>query len=332
MKKVLMILAYIAIALVFTFGLILAFAGEKDGYIILALAVLLFFLVKRSQKRAASAAAPIAAQTPTAAPVPSPAPAAEQAPEKAPDSYKSANAERHSLKASAFQEELNSIPKVEIVLSETKATRRKPTDMPEIKFSNITRRTVIEKLFPLVVVDTETTGLTPRGNDIIEVSAIRYEAGFKPVSCFTTLLRSRNPIPPEASAVNSITDEMVKDQPYFSQVAASFSEYISGCNIVGHNLSYDLKFLFCCGAELPDNVKYIDTLDLAKHTLTSPRSKQWDSDSGYAVPVDDYDVEDFKLGTLCDYYGIVLQNAHRSLSDCLATGKVLERLIEDKTK
>lgn len=242
------------------------------------------------------------------------------------------NKDHVSEKASTFQKTLELIPQVDIEVSETDEAPKDPASMPDIHFYNVTRRTNLDKLFPLVVIDTETTGLKPRISEIIEVSAIRYEAGFKPVSCFTTLLRSRNPIPPQAAAVNNITVDMVKDKPYFSQIADAFSEYISGCTIVGHNLDFDLNFLCHSGAQLPDKVKYIDTLKLAKHTLTSSRSKQWDSDSGNTVPVYDYDVENYKLSTLCAYYGIVPHNAHRSLADCLATGMVLERLIKDKTK
>ena len=229
-----------------------------------------------------------------------------------------------------FSNALAAIPRADIYISEDKVTRQAPSNMPEIHFTNITKRTHIDKLFPLVVIDTETTGLTPRGNDIIEVSAIRYEEGFVPVSCFTTLLRSRNPIPAEASSKNNITDDMIKDKPFFSEIAASFSDYISGCNVVGHNLPFDLKFLFVCGATLSDKAKYYDTYDLAKRTLLSSKSKKWDNEIGASVPVDDYDVEDYKLETLCDYYGIYRADAHRSLSDCFATAKVFERIIDDK--
>ena len=203
--------------------------------------------------------------------------------------------------------------------------------MPEVKFTNITRRTVIEKLFPLVVIDIETTGFTPRGNDIIEVSAIKFDVGFSPVSCYTTLLKSRSPIPAPATNVNHITDDMVSDKPFFGDIAQSFSSYISDCNIVGHNLPFDLKFLYACGASIPENVRYYDTYRLAKLTLTSRRSKKWDNDIGARVDVEDYDVEDYKLDTLCEHYGIYRDTSHRSLSDCLATAMLFEHLIEDKT-
>lgn len=300
--------------------------GIANGIIaiILCLACLLlavFFLRKRKRKAAKPAAA-------SSRPIP-------EAPAKpAPDPDAEERARRRSEFLSSKYEEFNSalsaIPRAEVCVSEIKATRNAPSDMPEIKYSNITKRTNIDGLFLLIVLDTETTGLTPRGNDIIEVSAIRFDPGFVSVSCFTTLCKARKPVPSEASAVNNITDSMIEDKPFFSEIAASFTEYISGCNIAGHNLPFDLKFLYCCGVDLPEGVKYFDTLKLAQHTLKCSRSKEWDGDAGRSVAVEEYDVEDYKLETLCDYYGIFRNNAHRSLSDCLATAKVFERLIQDK--
>lgn len=233
-------------------------------------------------------------------------------------------------KAEAFAAALDAIPRVDISTSTEKKNRRQPTDMPPVSLSNITIRTHIDLLFPLVAIDTETTGTTPRGNDIIEVSAVRFENGFTPVSCFTTLCKARNPIPSAAAAVNHITDEMIADKPYFWEVSAAFSEYVKGCNILGHNLEFDRKFLFCSGCDMPEGVKYFDTLDLAKRVLTCPSSKKWDNELKTKVTVDDYDVENYKLDTLCDYYGIYRNDAHRALSDAYATGLLFEKVIQDK--
>lgn len=234
-----------------------------------------------------------------------------------------------SVQQRAFAAELNSIPKAAVTVSAHKA-KRQPAYQFECHYTNITRSTVIDKLFPFVVVDVETTGLKPANNDIIEVSAIRYEKGFRPVSCFTTLLKPRNPIPEDATRVNHITDEMVEGKPGFSEIAESFSEYISGCNLVGHNLSFDLKFLYACGAALPENNRLYDTLTLAKYTLRSPGTQMWDNEAKEYYYPDTYDVENYKLGTLCEYYGIYSSAAHRSLADCYATAQLFERLIETK--
>ena len=49
-----------------------------------------------------------------------------------------------------------------------------------------------------------------------------------------------------------------------------------------------------------------------------------------AQAMHDYDVDDYKLKTLCNYYGIPLVGAHRALADCYATGLLLECLAKDR--
>lgn len=234
-------------------------------------------------------------------------------------------------KREEFSSELSKIPCVPIVQSTERVKRANMLYMPEIKYSNITRSTNLDKLFPLVVVDTETTGVKPGGNDIIEVSAIKYGAGFVPVSCFTALCKPRNPIPAEATEVNNITNEMVVDAPPFALIATAFSEYIAGCNMVGHNLPFDLRFLYISGVELPTKAKYYDTLGLAKKVLTKYGSKKYNHKTSEYEEVEDWDVYDYKLDTLCEYYDVYSNNAHRSLSDAYATALLFENLIDNKT-
>lgn len=250
---------------------------------------------------------------------------------KATDDYANRRAVFIDKKKSEFSRAIEAIPRAPFSLSVEPTKRAKLLSMPEIKYSNITRSTNMEKLFPLVVVDTETTGIKPGGNDIIEISAIKYGPGFTPISCFSTLCKPRKPIPPEASSVNHITDEMVSDSPPFSFVATALSEYISGCNLVGHNLGFDLRFLYISGVELPAKVKYYDTLDLAKKVLTKCGSKKYNHRTGSYEENDDWDVYDYKLDTLCEYYNIFRSDSHRSLSDCYATALLFESLVDDKT-
>lgn len=326
MKPVLKILKWIfLISFVFMAisSIVMMVEGDPEAIYLLifsVICVLLILMLSRKKKPAPQKAARKASHTPV--------PRVQEDPEKQ---------EREARRFAAIEQKkrefsavIESIPRVEIPLSSKKVTRRHVSDLPEYTHSTISKRTVLDNIFPFVVIDTETTGLRPAGNDIIEVSAIRFEKGFTPVSCFTTLLKPREAIPEEAIRVNHITDDMVQDKPTFAEVSEAFSDYISKCNIVGHNLEFDLKFLFVCGADLPEKKRYFDTLALAKQTLTSPRSTVWDSVEQQKVKVDVWDVEDYKLTTLCNYYHIYRDNAHRSLSDCYATAMLFENLIEDK--
>lgn len=227
-----------------------------------------------------------------------------------------------------FNAELSVIPRCDITVGE-RVNRNRASDMPAIEFKNITKKTNISKLFPLVVVDIETTGLRVT-EDIIEVAAIKFSESFKAESCISMLCKPRKPIPVEATNVNGITDDMVENCPGFSQIAASVSEYISGCTIVGHNLDFDIKRLFVGGVELSEKAKYYDTLKLARYVLDADNTKKYNYISGEYEEVDG-DVENYKLDTLCEYYDIYRDDAHRALSDCLATAKLFKRLIEDKT-
>ena len=215
--------------------------------------------------------------------------------------------ENRAAKAEAFSVALDAIPRVEVEKTEIPAKRRKDKFYP--KFTNITVRTDIQKLFPLVVLDVETTGLKPAGNDIIEIAAIKYAVPFAPESCFTTLCKPRNPIPAAASDINHITDSMVEDAPAFSEIAASLSAYISGCNIVGQNVEFDTDFLYACGVDLPQT-KYYDTCQLSRYV--------------------DKDLPDHKMETLLKVYGIYRNDTHRALSDAYATGLLFEKIVQEK--
>lgn len=238
---------------------------------------------------------------------------------------------KHDAEIAAFNAELENIPVIEAKKGHEFCKWRNPDTMTGVHITNITRNTNMEKFFPAVVLDTETTGINASKNRIVELSAIKLGPGFEPESCFTTLINPGRTIPPSAVAAHHITDEMVAESPTFPEIACSFSEYISGCNIIGHNVKFDLEFLYAAGIDLPSKIKYYDTMELAKKVLTNPRSRVYDRETGEMCDSDDYDVENYKLATLCDYYGIYRNDAHRSLSDCLATSKVLQELVEAKT-
>lgn len=190
-----------------------------------------------------------------------------------------------------------------------KLKRRALSSMKMIDFTSIRKSTPLSKIFPLVVVDVETTGLSAKTDRIIELSAYRYDNNFEPTSRFTALVNPEIPISPEASATNGITDDMVSEAPTLAQMAKSFEAFISGCNIAGYNLRFDLNFLYTSGIALSDDVLYFDVYELAKNKIKKR------------------DVTDYKLQTICDYLGIPMVFAHRGFADCYITGEVFEKLV-----
>lgn len=96
---------------------------------------------------------------------------------------------------------------------------------------------------PLVFLDLETTGINITRDRIIEISLLKvYPNGKEEVR--TRRINPEMPIPPESTAIHSITDDDVKDCPTFKMVAKSLSEMLEGCDIAGFNSSrFDIPML-----------------------------------------------------------------------------------------
>ena len=198
----------------------------------------------------------------------------------------------------------------------------------ECKLSSITSKTKFSKIKDFVVIDLETTGLR-NSSGIVELSAIRFK-NFVPIEKYETLINPKRKIPEEATRINNITDDMVKDKPTIDQASDSFIKFVGDENIVGHNLEFDLGILEYRGICFNGKRKFYDTLLIAQRNLKKAR-KKWDKEyECYDIDYNhDYDVEDYKLDTICEYYGINRYNAHRGGSDCLATGLLFKRFADE---
>lgn len=96
---------------------------------------------------------------------------------------------------------------------------------------------------PLIFFDTETTGISPTKDRIIELCGIKVF----PDKSRTVLLQRFNPempIPPDASAVHGITDDMVKNEPPFREKAKEIRAFFEGCDLSGYNVvRFDVPIL-----------------------------------------------------------------------------------------
>lgn len=227
-----------------------------------------------------------------------------------------------------FNDLLLSIPSIEIHLAEVFDPKYKNPKFFEFIHSNITVKSDINKLGTFVVIDTETTGLNSSTCGVIEVSAIRFE-NFCPVQIFTTLICPNGSISSKITEITGITRDMVRNSPCIQQVIPALNEFCSGYNLVGHNLDFDLPVLEKYGFNVFDKKrKFYDTLTISRKILKAPKQK-WDKEyECYSKDYNSfYDVEDHKLETLCEFYEIYRDNAHRSASDCLATGLLFKQLV-----
>lgn len=160
--------------------------------------------------------------------------------------------------------------------------------------------------------DLETTGVSCRSDDVVEISALRVRGGAV-VNSFSSLVNPGRHIPGAASQVNHITDEMVAGAPTMEEVLPEFLAFIGEDVLVGHNIArFDMKFLHRdCTARfgaVPGN-DYIDTLVFARTRLPGLRS--------------------YSLAALADHYGLSTAGAHRALNDCKVNQKVFELLARE---
>lgn len=162
-----------------------------------------------------------------------------------------------------------------------------------------------------VVFDLETTGINPQEARIIEISAVKVK-NREIVKEFSTLVNPEIPIPLEASLVNKISNEMVKDAPKIEKAIKDFTDFIGDDILVGHNIhEFDMKFihrdvekhlgLFLCN-------DYLDTLPMSRALL--PALKR------------------HRLVDLAEHYGVSSEGAHRALNDCRMNQIVYEELCK----
>lgn len=224
------------------------------------------------------------------------------------------------------QNELDALPRYTIELSNEPRKRR--TGYEEVPYSNITPK---GKYPEFVVFDTETTGLSASKDRIVELSAIRFVDGI-PTEVFETFINPEREISPETSAINHITNDMVADAPTISEVLPSFEAFVGKSPLVAHNLEFDIKFLFYSGSIITDTPrKYYDTLAQSQKMLKKIKRKynreydMWEEDYD-----GDWDVEDYKLSTVAEYFDITFPCQHRASGDAIVAGKVFVKLIEKK--
>jgi DNA polymerase-3 subunit epsilon len=93
-----------------------------------------------------------------------------------------------------------------------------------------------------VVLDVETTGLSPGRDRVIEIGAVAGE-GERITGEFHSLIDPARPVPWPAQRVHGITDAMLRGQPLPHEVLPDFYRFLGQGALVAHNAPFDLGFL-----------------------------------------------------------------------------------------
>ncbi len=163
-----------------------------------------------------------------------------------------------------------------------------------------------------VVFDTETTGLDPERDEIVQLAALRVVNGrIVDGEVFETLIDPQRPIPPGATAVHGITPQMVIGAPHIGEAGARFHRFAAGAVLVAHNAPFDMAFLRRHEADICQRFDnpILDTV-LASAVLFGQG-------------------ESHSLDALASRFGIIIPEAarHTALGDAEATAQALVRML-----
>lgn len=183
---------------------------------------------------------------------------------------------------------------------------------------------LLEKGRLFVSLDVETTGLNPRENSLVELSAIKFSKDGTQQT-FSELIKPFEPIPPEIENLTHITNEMTENGKTAEEAVNSFMDFLDGKEaiIIGHNIPFDLRFI---NAQLERNGRVpvsnliMDTLQISR--IVFPEFNGMD--------------EPYRLHSMAGRLGIKIESAHRAYDDARVTMELLfllaKRIKEKKAK
>jgi DNA polymerase III subunit epsilon len=120
-----------------------------------------------------------------------------------------------------------------------------------------------------IILDTETTGLSPRdGHRIVEIGAVELVNHMPTGQTFHVYIDPERDMPKEAEAVHGLSASFLKGKPRFSAIADDFLKFVGDAVLIIHNASFDMSFinweLRNVDREPIDMGQVIDTLAIAK--------------------------------------------------------------------
>ena len=111
-----------------------------------------------------------------------------------------------------------------------------------------------------VALDTETTGLNPDADELIEVAAIAFDCE-RVLGEYRTLVRPQKLPPFAIQRLTGISAGDLEDAPHFAAVAAEIADFVGDSPVVGQSVEFDITFLGRNGVNLTGPI--YDTFDLA---------------------------------------------------------------------
>lgn len=160
-----------------------------------------------------------------------------------------------------------------------------------------------------IVIDLETTGLSPQDDRIIEIGAVKVVNG-EIIEKFSCLVNPEREVSSRITELTGITQEMVDNEPKWADICGKLYEFLGDYVLIGHNINFDYSFLKVNFYRMNYSFerKGIDTLKIARclHKELPSRS----------------------LASMCNYYDIHNRAAHRALADVEVTNCLYQKFVE----
>lgn len=161
-----------------------------------------------------------------------------------------------------------------------------------------------------VCFDIETTGLNPQADKVIEIGAVKVKDK-KIVEFFSELINPGVKLSPLITNLTGISDDMLKDADTEEQVIQKFVDFTEDYVVIGHNIMFDYSFIKTAAGRIHAGKIHsgiihsgfekrgIDTLELCRKLHGNLESRS--------------------LESMCRYYNINNEHAHRAYEDAKAT-------------
>ncbi len=167
-----------------------------------------------------------------------------------------------------------------------------------------------------IILDTETTGLSPeKGDRIIEIACIEIKDLIPTKKIFYKLLNPEREISEDAYKVHGFTYDRLKNEKKFEEVANELIEFIRNKKLIIHNAPFDIAFI---NSELKriqkpliDNKFVVDSLEIARGKFPGTSNS---------------------LDNLCKRFNIDIskRKRHNALLDCELLREVYINLVDQK--
>lgn len=169
---------------------------------------------------------------------------------------------------------------------------------------------------PCAAIDFESAGAAPGETDVpVQVGIVRTPTLFGESERFDSYLACHRPVRWSAARVHGITTEQLRNAPEFSSLWPELRRLLSGCIVIGHNPSTEMRFL----RTFPGHGfgPWFDTLALVRQALPTLRNHS--------------------LGNVCDILGLTPtlrkllpgRTWHDALFDAAASLEILRTLTRE---